>query len=395
MHNKLGKRMLIIYQIKRLLLILSICILNFLCSSNYDVKRTYEEGVEVILNQIEPYKLKTESSSFELKTIITIDMEREDIVREGMGEAGEFDVDGEGNIYIIAFKNSKNFIYRFNKKGKLLNSFGKIGQGPGELSWPFLNHVFEDGRIAITDQRNKYVVFDKEGTLLKEIRPGYLFSYVYSLENGFILVQRPRYDEMTSKDSSVFHTLSLCDSNFKEIKELDRWKWNYNNDKLPPVFMWRVSAGHIYVANNKRDYNILDYNLEGNLQRIIRKDYRPVTVTEDIKKALLGQGYNQSSISQEQYFPTPLPPICSFFVDDEGRIFVMTYESGNNPGEYVFDLFNAHGIFFGRKSLNTGWTQFFSQINYTKIKKGCLYFYRLKENGYNVLYVQKIIWKKI
>ena len=84
--------------------------------------------------------------------------------------------------------------------------------------------------------------------------------------------------------------------------------------------------------------------------------------------------------ASDNRFPTPLPPICSFFVDDEGRIFVMTYESGNNPGEYVFDLFNANGIFFGRKSLNTGWTQFFSQINYTKIKTNLKIYFQKKPN---------------
>jgi len=384
----------IVYQRKWLLLVLLIYAFSFSCSSKNEVEKAYEDGVEVILNRVEPYRLEGKPSTFDLETVLTIDMEREDIVKEGMGSAGEFDVDGEGNIYIVAFKNTENFVYRFDRKGRLLNSFGRYGQGPGELEWPFLNKVFEDGRIALTDLMIKYKVFNKEGHLVQEIRPRFRISYVFPLENGKFIVERPRYDEMTSRDGLVPYTVSLCDSNFKEIKELDRHQWPANNERLVPVFMWRVSAGHIYIANEERGYEILDYDLEGNLRRKIRKAYRPVVVTKEIKKARLGPRYRQSEISHDHYFPNPLPPFSSFFVDDKGRFFVMTYEAGKSPGEYIYDLFNENGVFIGRKSLNLGSTQFISKINYTKIKKGLLYYYREKENGYKELVVQRVIWKK-
>ena len=386
--------MKIVHQRKWLLLILLIYAFSLSCSSKNEVEKAYEDGVEIILNRVEPYRLEGKPSTFDLETVLTIDMEREDIVREGMGGAGEFDVDGEGNIYIVAFKNAKNFVYRFDQKGELLNSFGRYGQGPGELEWPFLNKVFEDGRIAFTDLMIKYKVLNKEGHLVQEICPRFRISYVFPLENGKFIVERPRYDEITSRDGLVPYTVSLCDSNFKKIKELDRHQWPPNNERLVPVFMWRVSAGHIYIANEERGYEILDYDLEGNLRRKIRKAYRPVVVTEEIKKDRFDFRYEQSGISHDRYFPNPLPPLSSFFVDDEGRLFVMTYEAGNSPGEYMYDLFNANGVFIGRKSLNMGSSQFISKIQYAKIRKGFLYYYREKENGYKELVVQRVIWKK-
>ena len=373
-----------------------VCLILILIScgpQEAEVERYFEEEVEVVINHLEPYLLEGEPSTFELETVLTIDMERKDIVAEGLGEAGEFDIDGEGNIYVVGFKNTKNFVYRFNKKGDLLNSFGRQGQGPGELDWPFLNRVFDDGRIALTDLMRRYKVFDKEGHIIQEILPEFRISYVFPFENGNFLVQRPRYDERTSRYGAVPYTISLCDSNFKEIKELDHHQWTPGNERIAPVFMWRVSAGHIYIANEERGYELLDYDFEGNLQRKIRKSYRPVGATEGIKMARLGPGYKQSGISHDSYFPNPLPPLSSFFVDDEGRLFVMTYEEGSSPGEYMYDLFNANGVFIGRKSLNLGSAQFFFQINYTKIKKGLLYYYREKESGYKELMVQKVIWK--
>jgi hypothetical protein len=72
----------------------------------------------------------------------------------------------------------------------------------------------------------------------------------------------------------------------------------------------------------------------------------------------------------------------------------MTYEAGNSLGEYMYDLFNENGVFIGRKSLNMGSSQYISKIQYAKIRKGFLYYYREKENGYKELVVQRVIWKK-
>jgi hypothetical protein len=364
------------------------------CSPGEKVERIRESGVEVVLNHLEPYRPKNEPATFDLETVLAIDLEREDLAAKVMGSAGEFDVDAEGNIYVIAFKNIKNFVYRFNPRGGLLNSFGAFGQGPGELEWPFLDDVSDSGDIAFTDRMRKYIVFDKNGKVLKEFRPGFGFSYVFPLENGNFVLERSKYEERSSKDSPWPHCLSLCDPSFKEIKELDRHMSSLDNSRLVPFFMWRVSGDRIYIANEERGYEILDFDLDGSLRRKIRKEYRPVVATEEIKKAVLGPGYGQTGISQERYFPKPMPPLSSFFTDDEGRLFVMTYEAGDRPGEYFCDIFNADGVFIGRKSLDTPWASLYGGPKYVMAKKGLLYYNREKESGYNELVIRKIIWKK-
>ena len=363
------------------------------CGSHDVVHRVRENGVEVVLNHVEPYRLRSAPSAFDLETVLTIDMEREDLAAKGMGSAGEFDVDGEGNIYIVAFKNVKDFVYRFNPKGELLNSFGSLGQGPGELEWPFLDAVAASGDIALTDRMQKFIVFDKNGTVLREIRPGFSISYIYPLENGNFILERPKYEDRSAKDSPWPRCLSLYDPSFKEIKELDRHMSSLDNTRLVPFVMWRVSAGHVYIANEERGYEILDYDLDGNLRRKIRKEYRPAVATEEIKKAILGPGYGQPGISQERYFPKPMPPLSSFFTDDEGRLFVMTYEAGERPGEYLCDIFNADGVFVGRKSLDTPWAGLYFGPKYVMAKKGLLYYNLEKESGYHELVVRRMTWK--
>ena len=43
-----------------------------------------------------------------------------------------------------------------------------------------------------------------------------------------------------------------------------------------------------------------------------------------------------------------MPPFHALFADDGDRLFVMTYEEGINPGEYMYDIFDPDGVCIGR-----------------------------------------------
>jgi hypothetical protein len=157
--------------------------------------------------------------------------------------------------------------------------------------------------------------------------------------------------------------------------------------------MWRVSGDRIFIVNQSRGYEIWVFDIEGNIVRKIRKECLPVRVTDEIKDAILGPKRRRAGIPQDRYFPDPLPPLNQLFADDEGRIFVMTYEPGPNPGEYVWDIFNPDGVFVGRKALDIVWATLYLGPRYTFARRAKLYCHREKESGYDELVVYKIIWK--
>jgi hypothetical protein len=355
------------------------------------IDRTFENGVEVVLNHREPYRIKGEPSTFSLDEVLAIDLERADLAEAGLLSGGEWDVDGEGNIYVVGFKNRKDFIYRFDPSGNLVGSFGRRGQGPGELQWPFFSGVSKEGASAITDFGAKVVIFDRSGAVLREEKLPRQTMRVEALGDGKSLAFRPRPDLMTA-DVNV-DVLTLCDSQFRDLKTLDRYERNMDESRQIPFFMWRVSGERIVVANEARGYELWVFDFDGNLVRRIRKDYRSVRVTEDIKDAILGPGWRRAGSSQSKYFPDPLPPLNQFFTDDEGRIFVMTYEPGPASGTYLWDIFNAEGLYIGRKALSLDWAGLYVGPHYTFIKKGYLYNHRIKESGYHELVVSKVTWK--
>jgi len=318
-------------------------------------------------------------------------MERTDLAEAGMGTAGEWDADDEGNVYVVCFKNNMNFIYRFDSAGRLMGSFGRRGQGPGELQWPFLGGVSETGEISLADYGQKFIVYDLNGVLLREVRLKRWALHIDALKNGKFLTYGFRPE--LSSGGSYADGLTLCDSEFADLKILDRYESSGDNSRQVPYFMWRISGDRIFITNQARGYEIWVYDLDGNLVRKVRKEYRRVRVTEEIKEAILGPDYRRSGTSQDKYFPNPLPPLNQFFADDEGRIFVMTYEPGPNQGEYVWDIFNPDGVFVGRKALNIFWAGLYLGPRYTFVKKGHLYCHQEKETGFHELVVYKMIWK--
>jgi hypothetical protein len=375
---------------KPICLLLGIGFLIWCGGRERQVDRVFENGVEVVLNHLEPYKIKDRPSMISLEKVLSIDLEREELARGGLLSGGEWDADDDGNIFIVGFKNSENFIYRFDRTGLLTGSFGRRGQGPGEILGPSLSGVY-GGEIALSDLIGmKYIVYDLEGRVLREERLGHP-TRLGLLGNGKFVAFGPRPDLATAK--AFYNHLTLCDAEFNELKVLDRYEFPSDDSRQYPFFMWRVSGDRIIVANEARGYELWVYDLDGRLIRKIRKEYRPVRATEEIKEAILGPDYRRSGSPQGRYFPDPLPPLNQFFTDDEGRIFVMTYEPGAHPGEHIWDIFNPDGVFIARTALNILWAGLYLGSRYTFIKNGHLYYHRVKESGYHELIVCKVTWK--
>lgn len=82
--------------------------------------------------------------------------------------------------------------------------------------------------------------------------------------------------------------------------------------------------------------------------RKIQKDYKPVNIPPEIKDKFKKASRFTDRIS----FPKHFCPFQGIFTDDKGKLFVVTYEKGENPGEYIHDIFNDSGVFIGRKSLD-------------------------------------------
>jgi hypothetical protein len=214
------------------------------------------------------------------------------------------------------------------------------------------------------------------------------------LENGKFLLWKRVLDP--TSDYLIQNPLVVADEDLSELEVLDRQyvpnpmqgerlKGTYH------VFSWAVSRGRIFSGFQERGYEIPVFDLDGKPVQKIKKEYKPVPVPEEHKEEFMLAFSSPifDDIRNKIYFPDVMPAFHAIFPDDEGRLFVMTYEKGETPGEYIFDIFSHEGVFIGRKSM-----RMYSDVSgiYARIRNDRLYCVQEKESGYKELVIYHMIW---
>ncbi len=371
----------------------------FICceQKQEEVERIVEDGVEVVINHVEPYQIEGEPTKFNLEEIFEIDTENFSIARIGLTDIYCFDVDSNGDIYFLRpMKGTGNNIFKFNKNGRYVTSFGLAGQGPGEIRSSLHLEIDNQDNVVVTDQvARKLIIFNRDGSFKKEVKEISLdiwIAFTSCLENGSFLI----FGQLISsvKSGNIQLPLRLISSQSEEIKELGRYELALSRKTkrfkgTPHVFCWSASKKRVYIGNEDRGYEIRVHDLEGNLIQKIKKEYKKVPVSEAYKQRRIEK--LSERLKKILFFPEHFAPYQSFFADDSGRLYVMTYEEGENPGEFICDIFNPKAVFVGRKSLNVCvWNNFL----WARIKKNLFYCLQEKESGYKKLVAYKMKWEE-
>lgn len=396
------------------LIMLIIFAISFCGSEQDKVERTIENGVEVILNYLEPYKIKGEPSSLDFEEDLIIDLERPDLAVLGIADITGFDVDSEGNIYLGSAESTENFIFKFEKNGKYVSSFCHFGQGPGEIQRLGYWRINERDEVLITNTASdQLIVFSSTGDLIKQVPIASNHIITTLVESGMILAMK----FVRKPGEGLFYPIVICDDDLTEIKILRQGQrlQNYiaakelNGLNLSFDYAkWGVSKGHIYIGNKFNGYEFLIYDSKGLLVKKIRKKYNPVKVPQQVKDKVIERfdtpSYNQNNIKGKIFFPANMPPFQYFFIDDIGRLYVMTYEKGEGEKDFIYDIFNPEGFFISRtvldnsgnilgappfQGLSTPWGGPYE----VRVKKNLLYYLRSKESGYQELVVCKMKWE--
>lgn len=365
-----------------------------------NVERITEDGVEVVINHLEPYKVKGEPITLHIEEEFTIDTEKDEIAEIGVTDIRGFDIDSQGNIYFFQEQEyDENLVYKFDEEGNFLTKFGKRGQGPGEIQYPKFAYITEKDEILLQDYSStRLYIFDGNGTLTKEISLGSKSGsslVFYPLENSNYVSFGQEID-MTAR--RLYSIIRLYNTKFEILKELDMcdygpiWTDAPKIKCTPRVFICILSNGMIYVGHENRGYEILIYDFEGNLLKKIRKEYNPADVPDEFKEYWIS---NMGRFKDRLYFTNSMSPFHYFFLDDERRLYVKTYENGNRPSEYMHDIFSSEGIFIKRKSLPGygKWIYPELELNRAKAKNKRFYCIREKESGYKELVVYGMKWE--
>jgi hypothetical protein len=357
-----------------------------------------EDGVRVVVNRIEPYEIKGVPTDLRLEEVFRIDTEKEEMAEIGLTDIWRFDVDSEGNIYLLGYTIRENPLFKFDNDGNFLMSFGRRGQGPGEVQRPRFVKVSSDDRIYVLDSGNtKLIIYGKDGGLISEIPVDPSLVEVTPLNNEKYLVKQRSIPEDDASEILALDSLLICGKDFQKESELD-------TEKIPsiagitrfrPLFsvFYSLAGNTIFVGNSEKGYEILTYDSEGNVVGKVRKQHQSVKVPQDFKEKV---GELLARMGRTISFPEFLPSFQYLFSDDQGRLFVMTYEQDEVSREYLYDVFSPEGFFFTRMRLdNYGHLEYFGGEGPLDViaKTDRLYCICEKENGYKELAVYRMIWR--
>jgi len=363
-------------------LIFMFCLLICCGPKQGEVERIIEDGVEVVLNHLEPYSVSG-MKTFSVEKILTIDTEKDEIAELGLTNISQVDVDSEGKIFIANMRAKENCVFIFSKEGRFISAFGNKGQGPGEFQNPIYLAVSDQDEIFVTD-RGKVIVFSTAGEFIRDFPIDREYQRVIPLDKERFLAIAVKLNQDLSQS---FQAL-LCSSELMELKILDSskiesFKKAAKVNIIPTLLHWEKSNQNVFTGNSE-EYEIRIFDFKGNQIRKIRKDYKAVLLSDEVKEAYKKRMQRYPPDIREHFFiPKAYPPFQNIIALGDNWLFVQTYEEPNE-GNYIYDIFNSEGIFISRAELE-GFK--------VKFKGDNIYCIKEKDGGYIEFVVYKMIWE--
>jgi hypothetical protein len=380
-------------RVKKIVLIAIVFSLLSGCGRKQDeVEKMIEDGVEVVLNHLEPYKIEGIRASLTLEQEMAIDTEDDEIANTGLVDMETFDVDENGNTYIIRWASNDNFVYKFDRQGKFVKSFVRRGQGPGEIEWGGSVKVIGDNELMIRDPgKTRFSVYNTDGEFIRDVPLGSHFSILKLFQDGKSLVYWQ--DSPPSREKYINH-LGICESGFENAEEI--YTYSFPNvmvveKVLAPGNFWIEGASeeNIFIGDGEFGYEILVFDLEGSMVRKIRKEYTQVELSEEYKRNFF-ERRKKSPVLDKYELRRYFPPFQYLFTDEEDRLYVMTYEKSEIPNEWIFDIFTTDGVFFERVPIKS---RLDSREIAIRAKSDRIFSISEKQSGYKELIVYRMRWE--
>jgi 6-bladed beta-propeller len=276
----------------------------------------------------------------------------------GEGQAGDavlnrpidLKVDAQGNIYVLDWGDVEFKV--FGPDGRLLRTFGKEGQGPGEFAIPAYFELAADGRIILLSSRqHQMIALDASGKYLSSFR---LDGFCHKL--GVDRSGRVYYSQLLTavegggeEDRLLQNRMALfrADGLGRETTKLGDYldvtmlskvtnvggtmtSWSMTSRESPTT-AWLVGPDdRVYIGYNK-DYRLDVRDADWTLLFRFGREFTPVRHPD----------YKPDGPHPEFY---PAFSDWRKFFDGDGNLWLEQYvEEGVK--EHVFDVFSPEGIY--------------------------------------------------
>lgn len=285
-------------------------------------------------------------------------------------------VNDRDDIYVMDSK--AKHIKMFGQDGKYLKTIGQPGQGPGEFQNPAYMFFTEQDQIIVYDM-TRLSYFSQDGSFLESdsIKPTLPWKIVQEVD------QEGNLFAVELNNEKGVYELKKFDPEFNYVCSFGTSPLPVQTGKRDPFFSVLrfdiINGDQVLFGYAGKGYILEIMDKTAKLVKRIENDYTPVKVTqEDIEKRAADYP-PEVEFSSPKYFP----PFSRIVADDEGRVYVQTYEKTLDGEKYNFDIFDSQGRYILK-------VPFKSRPHIIKNNK----FYSIEENekGYQFVKRYKMSW---
>lgn len=243
-----------------------------------------------------------------------------------------------GEVYLLNFEEAR--IQRYGVDGKLKQSIGRKGKGPGEFTFPMFFSV-AGGKITIYDMLSTQVsVFDMEGKFLNRFdMPARNMTMVRG-SKGWIYWKAPDFAQAGGASA-----LEWADADMKNNRVLEKipatgrgmgsWIWtqdgkstaSYSPLSTEPQLAVSPDGSRIYYTKGQA-FKIQVYDgATGKLRHTITREEKPIPfdtdwADEEFKTSTEGMSKSNPGVKIEKIYPTHFPAVRELTFDPEGNLVV-------------------------------------------------------------------------
>lgn len=314
------------------------------------VIRTIKGGVEIVENGSGIHAVEGEPRALSLREEFRIDLEHESLGAAGLTDIDNLDVDSRGRIYVFRrAAASGNTVFEFDDRGRLVRSFARIGQGPGEVQHPQFGRITLQDEIPVVDLNGRKVLFfDAEGQVVRTVAlPTIFFPLPHGflpLANGDYVITYIRVKPETLEYSE--YGVGLFGPDFTKRRDLRVYPVPAS-DKLQNIFadfpVVAASRTSVFLTSWASAREIEAYDPEGRLVRRILADYPAADVPTGFRDDLLGPLPSDHPYRRTLTLPRTFPPFQALCTDDSGRLYAIGFGKDPATGANVCDVFSTDG----------------------------------------------------
>jgi len=341
-----------------------------------------ENGVTVVSNPKTPALPPGTSVKLVLKEDFTIGVKEGD-EKYMFLSVRDIDVDDVGNIYVLDTKAAH--IKVFDENGTFVKTIGKKGEGPGEAERPrFLQITLQEEIMVCDASSGRILFFDLSGKFLRKISIAKFTMFMNPKRDlrGNIVGSYMVFSDQPVQELKKFNEEMEPILDINTLKMLKRPRI----DARFPRQYWQINKeGSIIWGVNTR-YELQMINPDGKVTKKIIKDYDPVSITKKYKEKWIKETFGEEGPSPGTKFVWGKHHLAfrDIRLDDEGRIFVQTYEKiGESNGGY-YDIFDLEGRYIAKV---------FLEVEPLVWKKNKMYTIYEDEDGYRFVKRFSVAWK--